>query len=69
MPRQFSSVKVRVLERDWLICETTRAAREYEKNTKGEEKNCYLEFRMKEIFYNVFIKSVPQDTQKIFAAL
>ena len=28
-PRQFSNVKVRVLLRDWLICEITRAAREY----------------------------------------
>ena len=37
-PRQFSKVKVRVLWRDWLICEITRAAREYKKNTKGEEE-------------------------------
>ena len=34
-PRQFFKVKVRVLLRDWLICETTRTALEYKKDTKG----------------------------------
>ena len=43
----FSIVKVRVLWRDWLICEMTRTAREYKKNAKGgeEEKNYYLKFK------------------------
>ena len=38
--------------RDWLICEITRAARDYEKNTKGaeEERNCYLKFKSKRDF-------------------
>ena len=46
-PRQFFNVKVRVLRRNWLIYEITRAAREYIKNTKRkeEEKNCYLKFK------------------------
>ena len=45
-PRQFFKVKVRVLSRDWLICETTRTMLEYKKNTKRgeEEKNCNLKF-------------------------
>ena len=45
-PRQFFKVKVRVLSRGWLICETTRTTLEYKKNTKGgeEEKNCNLKF-------------------------
>ena len=34
-PREFFKVKVRVLSRDWLICETTRTALEYKKDTKG----------------------------------
>ena len=47
-PRQFFKVKVRVLLRDWLICETTRTALEYKKDTKGgkEEKNCNLKFEI-----------------------
>ena len=51
-PRQFSSVKVRVLCRDWLICEITRAACEYKKNTKGveEAKKCYLKFKSERDF-------------------
>ena len=45
-PRQFFKVKVRVLSRGWLICETTRTTLEYKKNTKRgeEEKNCNLKF-------------------------
>ena len=45
-PRQFFKVKVRVLSRDWLICETTRTTLEYKKNMKRgeEEKNCNLKF-------------------------
>ena len=45
------NVKVR---RDWLIiCEITRAAREYKKNTKvgEEEKNCYLKFKNEKTLY------------------
>ena len=34
-PRQFFKVKVRVLLRDWLICETRCTALEYKKDTKG----------------------------------
>ena len=47
-PRQFFKVKVRVLLRDWLICETMRTALEYKKDTKGgkEEKNCNLKFEI-----------------------
>ena len=47
MSVSFSIVKVRVLWRDWLICEITRTAREYKKNAKGgeEEKNYYLKFK------------------------
>ena len=43
----FSIVKVRVLWRDWLICEITRTMREYKKNAKGveEEKNYFLKFK------------------------
>ena len=45
-PHQFSNVKIRVLWRDWLICEITRTSHENKKNTKGaeEEKNCYSKF-------------------------
>ena len=32
------NVKVRVLYRDWLICEIILAACEYNNNTKGERK-------------------------------
>ena len=37
---------------DWLICEITRAAREYENNTKGreEEKSCCLKFENERYF-------------------
>ena len=35
MSRQFFKVKVRVLSRDWLICETTRTVLECKKDTKG----------------------------------
>ena len=39
------NVKVRVLWRDWLICEIKRATLEY-KNTEGgeEEKSCNFQF-------------------------
>ena len=44
------NVKVRVLYRDWLICETY--SREYNNNTKGERKrkNCNLKFKSKRDF-------------------
>ena len=47
MSVSFSIVKVRVLWRDWLICEVTRTMREYKKNAKGveEEKNYFLKFK------------------------
>ena len=54
-PRWFSNVKVRVILRDWLICEITRAASEYKNNTKGgvEEKNYYLKFKSERDFLPV----------------
>ena len=50
-----SNVKVRVILRDWLICEITRAASEYKNNTKGgvEEKNYYLKFKSERDFLPV----------------
>ena len=54
-PRQFSNVKARVLWRDWLICDITRAAREYKRNTKGKrkKKNCYFKFKNEREFLHL----------------
>ena len=50
--------KVRVLWRDWLICEIKRAVRAYQKDTKGgeEEKNCYLKFKSERDFLQFTLK-------------
>lgn len=49
------NVKVRVLYRDWLICEIILAACEYNNNTKGERKRkrkvVIWNSKAKEIFY------------------
>ena len=52
-PRQFSNVKARVLWRDWLICDITRAACEYKRNTKGKRKKKIVtsNLKTKESFY------------------
>ena len=60
MSVSFSIVKVRVLWRDWLICEITRTMREYKKNAKGveEEKNCFLKFKNERDFLQ---KKAPKE--------
>ena len=55
-PFRANSVNTQTVKvwRDWLIiCEITRAAREYKKNTKvgEEEKNCYLKFKNEKTLY------------------
>ena len=71
-PRQFFKVKVRVLLRDWLICETTRTALEYKKDTKGgkEEKNCNLKFEIWKRkrftrYFLIFLKEYESSESRI----
>ena len=54
--RQFYNVKVRVLLRDWLICEITRTAREFQRNSKEERKRQFITWNLKtkENFYTFY---------------